>query len=173
MGNLLLFYEEGNPYKHLSPDVLVADGRPKHERDYYQLWVEGKAPDFVIEVTSKSTRPENLGVKKGLYALMGVRDYFIFDPLREYLTPALRAYRLEGEDYIPVVGEPVVSSSLGLCLRIVENRLRLFDAAGALLPTRLETELAKRDAVRERDYAVRERDCAVEERGSFEALMRV
>lgn len=160
-GNLLMFYEEGNPRKHVSPDVLVAVGRPKHERDFYQIWVEAKAPDFVIEVTSKSTRTEDLGVKKGLYALMGVKDYFIFDPLREYLTPALRAYRLEGEDYIPVVGEPI-TSSLGLSLRIVENRLRIFDPRGVVLPTRVETELAKRQAEKERDRAT-ERALAAEQ----------
>lgn len=163
-GNLLMFYQEGEPRKHVSPDVLVAVGRPKHERDFYQIWVEGKAPDFIIEVTSKSTRTEDLGTKKGLYALMGVRDYFIFDPLREYLTPSLRAYRLEGEDYLPVVGDPMVSLALGLTLRIVDNRLRLFDANGVVLPTRLETELAKRQAEEERDRATEERDRATEER---------
>ena len=55
-GNLLLYYEEGNPRKHVSPDVLVAFGvSKKPPRDYYLVWKEGKAPDVVIEITSKST----------------------------------------------------------------------------------------------------------------------
>lgn len=168
-GNILMFYQEGEPRKHVSPDVLVALGCVKKERDFYQIWVEGKAPDFIIEVTSKSTRPDDLGSKKGLYALMGVRDYFIFDPLREYLNPGLRAYRLEGEEYLPVVGESISSSALGLVLRIVDNRLRLFDpVSGAMLPTRLETELARREAEEARDQAKEARNQAEEARQQAE-----
>src|SRR6516162_6796690 len=44
-GNLLLYYEEGNPRKHVSPDVFVAFGVPKlPPRDYYLLWLEAKPP---------------------------------------------------------------------------------------------------------------------------------
>lgn len=51
-GNLLLYYEEGNPRKHVAPDVLVALGVPKEPlRDCYLVWKEGKAPDFVLEIT--------------------------------------------------------------------------------------------------------------------------
>jgi len=145
-GNLLMFYEEGKPLRHLSPDVLVVFGVAKHDRDCYKIWEEGKAPDFIIEVTSKSTRMEDLGTKKGLYALAGVREYFIFDPLREYLTPRLRGYRLEGEDYVPMVGESMRSEVLGLELRIVDDRLRLIDPEGRSLPTGQEAEAARRAA---------------------------
>ncbi|HEX4609570.1 MAG TPA: hypothetical protein VH092_15330, partial [Urbifossiella sp.] len=55
-GNLLVFYEEGNPGRHLAPDGLVARGISPGERDSYKVWGEGKFPDIVFEVTSKSTR---------------------------------------------------------------------------------------------------------------------
>lgn len=59
-GNLLMFYEEGNGRKHLSPDVFVVLGVPKlPPRDHYLIWREGKPPDFVVEVTSKTTRVED------------------------------------------------------------------------------------------------------------------
>src|SRR3954452_8975828 len=59
-GNLLLYYEEGNRRKHVSPDVFVAFGVPKEPlRDYYLLWLEPKGPDVVIEITSKTTRRED------------------------------------------------------------------------------------------------------------------
>src|SRR5438874_6635919 len=51
-GNLLLYYEEGNPKKSISPDGLVAFGLSPGQRRIYQTWVEGKAPDLVIELTS-------------------------------------------------------------------------------------------------------------------------
>ena len=146
-GNLLMFYEKDDGRRHLSPDVLVTFGIPKRERDSYKIWEEGKAPDLIIEITSKSTRVEDMGLKKGLYAFVGVREYFIFDPLQEYLSPRLRGYRLEGEDYVPLVGEPLASQALNLDLRVVENHLRLVDrATEKLLPTRRETEEARRQA---------------------------
>ena len=48
-GNLLMFYVEGDRRRHLSPDVFVVKGVPKHERLYYLLWEEKKGPDVVIE----------------------------------------------------------------------------------------------------------------------------
>ncbi len=137
-GNLLLCYEEGDGRKHLSPDVMVVLGVKPGERDNYLLWEEGKAPDLVIEVTSKSTRSEDLGSKKGLYAWMGVREYAIFDPLREYLEPQLKLYRLHGEDYLPVAGA-LHLETVALEFRLVDGRLRLHDHnSGQLLPTREE-----------------------------------
>lgn len=157
-GNLLLFYEEGNRRRHLSPDVMVVFGVPDQERDNYLLWEEGKAPDVVIEVTSRSTRTEDMGFKKGLYALLGVQEYYIFDPLREYLQPRLKAYRLQGEDYQPVIGDPLTSPRLGLELRIVDDRLRLYDPeAETLLPTRRDTEEARRSAEEALERERRER----------------
>src|SRR5277367_603781 len=52
-GNMLVFYEEGNPRKHRAPDVFVVWGVPKHERENFKIWEEGKAPGVVIEITSK------------------------------------------------------------------------------------------------------------------------
>src|SRR5438128_1132373 len=49
-GNLLIFYEEGNPRKHIAPDVFVVRGVPNRIRDHYLVWEESKAPDAVIEL---------------------------------------------------------------------------------------------------------------------------
>src|SRR5262245_30074100 len=55
-GNMMMYYVEGKPEKSVSPDVFVTMGIPKRpERDVYLIWREGKAPDAVIEATSKST----------------------------------------------------------------------------------------------------------------------
>lgn len=139
-GNLLLFYEEGNRRRHLSPDVLVTLGIPRRERDNYLIWQEGKAPDMIFEISSATTKFEDIGAKKGLYASFGVKEYCIFDPLKEYLEPRLRLYRLAGDDYVPVTGNPLQLETLGLQLRVVEDTLRLFNPLTAsLLPTRTET----------------------------------
>jgi len=54
-GNLLLYYEEGDPRKRVAPDILVVRGVGKHPRRVYKLWEEGKAPDVVFEISSKAT----------------------------------------------------------------------------------------------------------------------
>jgi Uma2 family endonuclease len=151
-GNLLLYYEEGNRRERVSPDVLVALGVPKGPlRDYYLVWKEGKAPDFVVEITSKSTRREDQDKKFALYRdVLRVPEYFLFDPRAEYLDPPLRGYRLAAGEYVPI--EPIAgrlpSQVLGLHLERDGERLRLFDpATGERLPTRLEArEAAQRRA---------------------------
>ena len=135
-GNLLLFYEEGNRRKHVSPDVLVAFGVPKEpKRDHYLVWKEGKSPDFIAEITSKSTRREDQKTKFILYRdVLRVPEYVLFDPRAEYLDPPLQGFRLVGGDYVliePVAGR-LPSQVLGLHLERDGQELRLFDpAAGA------------------------------------------
>src|SRR5687768_15023075 len=87
-GNILLYYEEGNPRLRVSPDTLVAFGLSPGTRRTYKVWEEGKAPDLVIEVTSKGTRNEDRVKKAALYAQLGVREMWLVDPLREYLGAA-------------------------------------------------------------------------------------
>jgi Uma2 family endonuclease len=142
-GNLLLYYEEGNRRKHVAPDVLVALDVPKlPRRDYYLVWEEGKAPDFIVEITSKTTRREDERTKVPLYRdVLKVREYFRFDPRGEYLDPPLQGFRLVGGDYVPIeaVDGRLPSEVLGLHLERDGERLRLFDpAAGRRLPTQLE-----------------------------------
>ena len=48
---------------------------------------------MVFEITSRGTRLEDLGTKRALYAMLGVREYFLYDPLGEYLQPPLQGYR--------------------------------------------------------------------------------
>ena len=149
-GNLLLYYEENDRNKHCAPDVLVALGLPSHQRESYLLWKEGKAPDFVIEVTSKSTQSVDLGKKKKLYARLGVREYCIFDPLRDYLIPQIRLYRLSKGEYLPVTGKPLHLTTVGLDLEIADNVLRLrVPGSETYLPT-IKDEEARADAEKAR-----------------------
>ena len=47
-GDLLIYYQEGDPGASIAPDVFVVMGAAKHERPSYRLWDEPKAPDFVL-----------------------------------------------------------------------------------------------------------------------------
>src|SRR5208283_3959743 len=102
-GNLLLFYVQGDKRRHVSPDVFVVRGVEKRQRLNYLLWVEGKAPNLVIEVTSRSTRREDKQRKFALYQdVLKVGEYFLFDPYDEYLDPPLQGYRLSKGQYVRI-----------------------------------------------------------------------
>jgi Uma2 family endonuclease len=157
-GNLLMLYEEGKPNSHVSPDVFIALGVPQGDRENYKIWEEGKAPDLVIEITSKSTRIRDIGFKKGLYEVLGVGDYLLFDPRHEYLKPSFQAYRLEGDSFVRVlVGEncAYTSSSTGLEFRILNGVLRIFSASGEMLltPSEYATRAREQAALAEQEKA--------------------
>ena len=111
-GNLFIYYEEGNPEAKVAPDTFVVWGVPKRQRRIYQIWKEGKGPDFVVEVTSRSTRWEDIGTKRGIYAALGVREYVLFDPLAEYLPRPLQGYRLVEGEYVPIPYDPASDGRL-------------------------------------------------------------
>jgi Uma2 family endonuclease len=129
-GNMLMFYEQGNRRKHVSPDVFVVRGIPKKERENYLIWQEGKAPDVVIEITSKSTKREDQGKKRDLYRdVLRVPEYFLFDPTEDYLNPPLQGFRLVGDDYVRIEPEDgrLPSEVLGLHLERDGKEVRFYD----------------------------------------------
>ncbi|HEX8200708.1 MAG TPA: Uma2 family endonuclease [Isosphaeraceae bacterium] len=162
-GNLLIFYEPGNKRKHVAPDVFVIRGVPKRQRDNYLVWEEGRAPDLVIELTSRSTRKEDLVKKFELYRdVLRVPEYFLFDPRAEYLDPPLQGHRLIAGRYEhidPAAGR-LPSAVLGLELEAVGTELRIYDpAARRYLPTTQEITQAFRqsEAARQQEAAARQR----------------
>jgi Uma2 family endonuclease len=148
-GNILLFYEEGNKRKHVSPDLLFTRGIPKRDRLYYLAWLEGKMPDVVFEITSKTTKSEDRNKKKNLYRdVLAIPEYFLFDPFEDYLKPSLQGYRRVAGEYEPIalVEGRLRSEVLGLDLERHGIQLRLRDPeTNLLLPTRIEVVEAERE----------------------------
>jgi Uma2 family endonuclease len=132
-GNLLLYYEEGNPRRSVAPDVFVVFGILKHRREIYKLWDEGQPPSAVIEVTSRTTRREDTERKRLLYAQLGVREYYLYDPRYprlQYLNPQLQGIELVDGEYrrmTPDDNGALTSNVLGMRLQIVDEVLYLFD----------------------------------------------
>jgi hypothetical protein len=104
----------------------------------------------VFEITSRGSRLEDLGTKRAIYAMLGVREYFLYDPLGEYLRPPLQGYWLQEGEYqrTPPGGEGgFTSQALGLELRVEDSRLRVFNPmTGERLLTPAEALVARRVA---------------------------
>ena len=131
-GNLFFYFVQGDPRSVVAPDLFLVRGVEKRSRKIYKLWDEEQVPSLVIELTSDSTRDEDLTKKKLCYERLGVEEYFLHDPYQDYLDPPLQGFRLMNGRYRPI--DPEADGSLrsvttGLLLRIETHRLRLVDAA--------------------------------------------
>jgi Uma2 family endonuclease len=93
--NSFIYYVKDDPLQRVAPDLYVVKGVSSKKRPNYKIWEEGVVPQVVFEFTTESSRYKDLGVKKGLYEALGVKEYYLFDPVSEYLEPHFRAFRLE------------------------------------------------------------------------------
>jgi Uma2 family endonuclease len=158
-GNMLMYYVRNDKRRHRSPDVFLVKGiRKEGRRDAYFVWVEGKGPDVIFEMSSASTRREDLGTKYQLYQdVLHVSEYFLFDPYQEYLKPSLQGFRLQRGLYVPItlIEGGLYSEELGLRMEREGMMLRLIDpTTGARLMTSRErseiAETARRQSETER-----------------------
>lgn len=156
--NLLLYYVEGEPTKFVVPDIFVVLNSDPGRRRTFKTWEEGKVPDVMIEVTSKSTRRDDEVFKLETYCRLGIAEYFVYDPTGDYLAPALQGFRLAESGYqrIPA-GESVALACerLSMTLRLQGDQLILSDTlTGAVLLTEAEAERRRADEQQERALAL-------------------
>ncbi len=174
LGNQFLYYAQGFPRLRVAPDVMVIFDVEPGGRDNYKLWEEGQAPKVIFEMTSRSTKDQDLGFKKGLYEQLEVQEYWLFDPRGEWVEGQLQGYQLQGETYIPIVDRR--SNVLKLRLEI-EGKLIVFyredTSEKLLLPDELADTLevetqrrieAEQQIEQERQRAEQERQRAEQER---------
>jgi Uma2 family endonuclease len=155
-GDLLVYYEQGNPKKFVIPDAFVVKDREPRRRRIWKIWVEGKGPDVVIETTSRKTKRKDLMDKPAVYAHIGVKEYFLFDPEGDYLDPPLQGHRLTGGSYSSIQPDAtgaLVSEELGLRLRVEGGELMLYrlDTGERLLTAEERTAQAEAELARLRE----------------------
>jgi Uma2 family endonuclease len=171
--NMLFYYEEGDPTAVKAPDVFVVKGVAKHDRRTYKLWKEKVAPCTIFEITSRKTSVEDKGNKRALYEMLGVREYFLFDPLGEYLKPRLQGLRLVKGLYQPMTlaaDGTLRSEELGCILRPDGSLLRVVDPeSGQPVPTMEEAAEAAAEARREARIAKRQAQAAAQQAQAAEA----
>lgn len=167
IGNLSVFYPEYSSRtgrivrKKLSfrgPDFFVAlDVNPDLPRNSWVVEREGKYPDVIVEILSKSTAKKDRGEKKTIYErIFKTHEYFLFDPD----TLIVEGYRLLDGRYCAIKPDAhgrLWSERLELSFGMHGEHLRLFTPKGALVP--LPDEAASQ-AMMERELALAEKEFA-------------
>ncbi len=161
-----VYYREADTQARVAPDVFVVLGVPAGDRDSYFVWLEGRVPQWVLEVASRSTVQQDLKRKRDLYERLGVREYWQFDPTGETLGrfagQRLQGHALETGCYEPLRLRPDGSGRsrvLGLELEVQGRLLRFRDPeTGLLIPLLEESEPARQEESRKRQAAEQERD---------------
>ena len=120
------------------PDLLVSfdsDLALLREQNGYAIDSQGKAPDFVLEVASRSTGEVDYTDKRADYERFGIGEYWRFDPSGgEYHDAALAGDLLVDGVYEPIEIEDLgegrlrgYSEALGLYVCWEDGMLRFFD----------------------------------------------
>lgn len=153
VGNIFLYYREENLNARKAPDVMVVKNVGKHERRSFKVWEEKAMPAVIFEITSKETMGADTVSKPSLYAALGIREYFLFDPLHEYLDQQLVGYQLvDGEYILMPVNEDgeLFSAELEAVLRPEGKFLRVVDPQTSLPVPNLDeaVDLAAQEAQR-------------------------
>jgi Uma2 family endonuclease len=153
-----------------APDLLLAEAEDRLLSSW-NVDREGKAPEFVLEVSSSQSWERDSDDKPDIYRWIGVREYAIFAPERE-AGSKLFGYRRDeaGQwaDWQPDERGVLRSRALGGLGLYIEDDvwLRALDAQGNRLPTprewaeaeaaRAEAEAARRAAAEAEAARLRE-----------------
>jgi len=100
-----IMYDRWNGNARVAPDCYIAfnvDVAGIEEMGNFWIWSAGKAPDFVMEMASRSTAANDMGPKRDLYARIGVTEYWRLD----YSGGDMYGQPLTGERLVDGVYEP-------------------------------------------------------------------
>ena len=112
------------------PDLMVAfDADPAAyvARNGYVISEQGKPPDFVLEVASRSTGRRDTVDKRIIYARLGILEYWRFDETGRFHGARLAGDRLVEGQYVPVPIDELPDGSLQGHSAILNVNLRWTD----------------------------------------------
>ena len=123
--------------ERMAPDLLIAfnvEPETYRENNGYIISEQGKPPDFVLEIASRSTGQHDVVDKRPAYAGLGIPEYWRFDETGEFHGTRLAGDRLVDGRYEPVpietIGEGVLqgySNVLNLIIRWDHGQLGWHD----------------------------------------------
>lgn len=156
------------------PDLLIAFGVNPAVYDAnngYIISVQGKPPDFVMEVASPSTANIDTGEKRDDYAALGIPEYWRFDRTGQYHGTRLAGDRLVDREYQPISIEELADGALqgysvvlNLYLRWEQGELGWYDPSTGRHITTFEEQRLARVAAETRAESAEARASAAEAR---------
>src|SRR2546423_14915015 len=75
-----LFSPLEQPGPSVAPDIAVIKGVALRPLTSWRVQTTGPAPHVVLEILSAETWKKDLEEKPGIYAQLGVQEYFAYDP---------------------------------------------------------------------------------------------
>ncbi len=125
ISNIPIRYNPENHRLFVAPDWYISfnvDIAAIRYETSYNVWEIGKPPEFALEVASPSTFQRDIYEKPGIYARIGIQEYWMFDPTggRLYGQP-LAGFRLADGEYEPIeiaLNEHGVESGYSEALRL-------------------------------------------------------
>ena len=110
ISNIPIRYDPANQRLFVAPDWYISfnvDIEAIRYETSYNVWEVGKPPEFALEVASPSTFQRDVYEKPGIYARIGIDEYWMFDPTGGRLYgQALTGFRLVGGEYEPIETAP-------------------------------------------------------------------
>jgi Uma2 family endonuclease len=163
-GNLFIRYQEEKVEKRIAPDTFVVFGMSNEDRISYKIYEEGgKAPDFVLEITSKGTVTKDREQNPLIYRDLGVKEYFQYDPSGEYLKPtSLQGVRLEDGKYVAIASSILPDGTLSLHSEVLGLDLHLYPNLGFRFFDAISNQIL-------RSYAEAEFERVFEQQARFQA----
>lgn len=145
--DLLWYPVEGNNRFRVAPDVMVAIGRPKGDRNSYLQWKEGHiAPQIVWEILSPSNTKKEMSKKRTLYDNLEVEEYYVYDPDFN----RLQIYQRNSNKLVQKKASEWTSALLKFKVELTDSTLQLFRPDGTPFKSfselELEMEAAKLEA---------------------------
>ncbi len=127
--NQMVYFEKKNSKRWLAPDVFICFGVENKLRRVFKTWDEGVFPQVVFEIASESTFENDLGGKRLEYARLGVEEYYLLDPERDFLPSPLMAFRRDTGKLLSVnvENDRVFSPLLNLEIVDTGKSFRLFN----------------------------------------------
>lgn len=122
-GGGFIYYDRYDMNAKRASDCAIAFGVNAERiraRQAYMVWEAGKPPDVVIEVASPSTAVNDIGIKREIYADIGIGEYWRLDPTGGELYGA------------PLIGERLVDGEYIRCPVYRDAKGRIASLSDAL-----------------------------------------
>jgi Uma2 family endonuclease len=145
-GNLTVYYspQQRKSQDFRGPDFFVVLDTDRKPRKSWVVWEEnGKYPNVIVELLSKSTAETDRGLKKQIYQdIFRTPEYFWFDPD----SLEFQGFELVRGMYQELLANEqgwLWSEQLELYLGVREGQLRFFTGEGQLVSTPEEAAMAQ------------------------------